>query len=188
MHLLVLGIILGSAAAYVYASVQTESHRVDLAEAARSRLAGVSTTDPHAGVTDQEMLDMFGQALAATPNDPELLTRYATFLFDLRRFQEAAEVFGRLVEQTPEDGEVRTYMATSLYAAGERERAMSEFEAALEADPTQILALHNLALGHLDLYDDPQRAQEMLERIEAIDPSYEGLASLRQRIEAALAN
>jgi Flp pilus assembly protein TadD len=184
VHVLILGVILGSAAAYVYSSVRAESRRLVLAGEARDRLAG-SPADPHAGVTDRDMQVMFEQALAAAPEDRDLLTRYATFLFDIRRFGEAADVFERLLEQAPDDAETRTYMATSLYAAGDRERAMSEFQRALDSDPGQILALHNLALGHLDLDQDADAAREVLGRIEAIDPAYEGIPSLRQRIEAA---
>lgn len=185
VHLLLLGLILGAATAYVYASVQTGARRAALASEARDRLVSGATSDPHAGLSDADMLEMFEQALATTPDDPELLTRYATFLFDLRRFAEAAEAFDRALVSNPQDAEIRTYMATSLYAAGERERAMREFEIALETDPAQILALHNLALGYLDLDGDPDQATELLHRIEEIDPAYEGLASLRQRIEAA---
>lgn len=186
VHLLLLGLILGAATAYVYASVQSGARRAALASEARDRLvSGQAASDPHAGLSDADMLEMFEQAMATTPDDPDLLTRYATFLFDLRRFAEAADAFERALVPNPQDAEIRTYMATSLYAAGERERAMREFETALEADPEQILALHNLALGYLDLDGDPDQATEVLHRIEAIDPAYEGLASLRQRIEAA---
>jgi Tfp pilus assembly protein PilF len=185
VHLLLLGMILGAATAYVYASVQTSAQRAQLAGEARDRLISGTAADPHAGLSDADMLEMFEQALATSPDDPELLSRYATFLFDLRRFAEAADAFERALVSTPRDAEIRTYMATALYAAGERERAMREFETALEDDPNQILALHNVALGYLDLDGDPDRAAEVLSRIEAIDPAYEGLASLRQRIEAA---
>jgi Flp pilus assembly protein TadD len=187
IHALLLGVILGSASAYVYASARTGAERDALAQQARSRLVGGAPAD-HPEVTGQAMLEMFAEAVASNPNDPRLLTEYATLLFDARRFAEAAGVFDRVLAETPDDAEVRTYMATSLYAAGQRERAMVEFETALEDDPNQILALHNLSLGHLDLNNDPNAAQEVLSRIEGIDPNYEGLASLRSRINAARAD
>ena len=181
IHILLLGVILGAASGYVYASFRTESRRQ---AAAGEALDNLTRTAPeaHPEVSDQEVLAMFEEALALSPNDEEILARYATFLFDLRRFADAAGAFQRILDQNPADAEIRTYMATALYAAGERERAMSEFEAALGFDPNQILALHNLALGHLDLNGDREAAAGLLRRIESIDPVYEGLDSLRQRI------
>jgi len=189
IHVLLLGVILGAAVAYSYAAFRTQSQRLVLAGEARSRLGTAPTTpEGHPEVTDEDMLAMFQQALATAPDDPELLTRYATFLFDIRRFSDAAETFGRILNHTPANAEVRTYMATALYAAGDRARAVEELETALESDPNQILALHNLALGQLDLNGDVDAAEELLGRIETIDPEYEGLDSLRQRIAAAKLN
>lgn len=187
IHILLLGVILGVATAYIYASTRAETRRQALADEAATTLRGTMPAG-HPDVTDEEMLSMFETAVARSPDDPELLTRYATFLFDIRRFGDAATTFQHVLDLTPHDAEVRTYMATALYAAGERSRAMEEFEAALVDDPQQILALHNLALGRLDLNGDAEGARELLTRIESIDPAYEGLASLRQRIDAATAN
>lgn len=183
VHLLLLGVILGSATAYVWASVRAGTERALRAEEARQALVP-NPADPHSEVTDQDMVAMFEEALAVNPTDRELLARYATFLFDLRRFADSARVFALILEQDGGDAETRTYMATALYAGGERERAMDEFEAALDSDPNQILALHNLALGHLDLNQDPDAAEEVVARIRRIDPAYEGIASLGQRIGA----
>jgi tetratricopeptide (TPR) repeat protein len=187
IHVIFLGLILGSAAGYIYASARTEARRAALAVEVRDRLQSAAP-GAHPEVTDAAMLEMFAEAIAAGSNDPELLRQYATLLFDARRFGEAAAVFDQVLDQAPDDAEIRTYMATSLYAAGERERAMEEFSRALEDNPDNVLALHNVALGHLDLNGDVNAARQALDRILQIEPDYEGLASLQSRIAAAGGN
>jgi Tfp pilus assembly protein PilF len=181
VHFAVLGIILGAAVAYVYASYQTEAGR-----RARAALLAPTPAD-HPDVTDAEVLALFEEAVAANPNDADLLTRYGSYLFDLGRYDDAAAMFQRLLDTAPEDADIRTFMATSLFASGRRAAAMDEFTRALESDPSHILALHNLALGHIDFTRDYGAAETAIARIETLDPNYVGLSSLRSRLRAARA-
>src|SRR5437868_8302759 len=62
------------------------------------------------------------------------------------------------------------YAALDLFAEGQHEQAISEYHAAIEADPTFTEAMHGLARAYQDLnrYDE---AIEMANRIVEIDPS-----------------
>jgi tetratricopeptide (TPR) repeat protein len=183
IHIAVLGIILGSAFAYVYGSYRLESRR-QMEAATLVASPGAAVANDHPEITDQNMLAFFAEALATNPNDPVLIARYADFLFDLDRYAESAEWFSQALETTPEDAAVRTAMATALFGAGRIDDAIQEFRRALESDPTYLLALHNLALAYIDGQNDVVSAQGALQQIEQIDPSYAGIASIRERIIA----
>jgi len=184
IHIALLGIILGSAFAYVFGSYRLESRR-QMEAGTLAASPGAEVAQDHPEITDQNMLAFFAEALASNPNDPELLTRYADFLFDLNRYAESAQWFGRALDITPEDTEIRTAMATALYGSGRVEDAILEFQRALESNPTYTLALHNLALAYIDGRRDVVSAQTTLQQIERIDPNYPGIPSIRERMVAA---
>jgi len=187
IHIALLGIILGSAFAYVYGSYRLESRRQMEAETlAGSPGAGLAGAHPEN--SDEDMLSLFAEAITRNPNDSELLYRYADFLFNLNRYAESAEFFGQALEITPEDAAVRTAMATALYGSGRLDEAVQEYQRALESDPAYLLALHYLALAHLEGRNDVVSARSALSQIELIDSSYEGLPSIRERIVAAESN
>ncbi len=187
IHIALLGIILGSAFAYVYGSYRLESRRQAEAEAlAGSSGAGIGAEHPE--ITDEQMLAFFAEALRTNPNDAELIFRYADFLFNLGRYEESAEWFSRALETSPEDAATRTAMATALYGSGRLDEAIEEFQRALESDPSYLLALHYLALTHLEGRSDVVSARAALRQIELIDPTYEGLTSIRERIVVAEGN
>lgn len=184
VHWVLLGVIAGSAAAYVYANYRIHGARLD--ELRNTQNAAVSeSTDAHADVTEQGMLELFARALAISPDDPELLSRYATYLFEIGRYAESANSFARLMEITPEDATMRTAYATALYGSGRVGDAIEEYRRALETDPSQTLALHNLILAYLERPPNVAAAAAALERLETIDPSYEALPTLRSRLERA---
>ena len=187
IHLALLGIILGSAVAYIYGSYRIESERQAAVEDILSSSATVApdATAVHPDVEETEMLALFDLALAQDPNNPELLAQYAGFLFSLQRYNQAVDWFERALALTPEDATLRTTMATALYNIGRNDDAIREFQRALNTDPNQVRALHNLALAFLEAKNDVPSAEIALRRIEAIDPNYLGLASLRERVGAA---
>ncbi len=184
IHIGLLGIILGAASAYIYASHQAEARRAVAAEQALEAFQERSAAE-HPDISDQEMLALFDQALAANPNDPELMTRYGNFLYNLGRFPEAVGFYRKVLVSNPGDAQVRTDMATALYNMGLNEDAIAEYRAAIETDPNQIMALHNLIIAWLESTGDVTAAEATLRRIEQIDPNYPGLVTLRQRIATA---
>ena len=184
IHLILLGVIVGATVAYIYSSYQADSLRQ--AEAAAILGAGgVRSGEAHPSVTEQEMLGLFAEALALSPNDPELLSRYATYLFSIERYAESVQLFQRLLEWTPDDASTRIALATALYGNGRVGAAIDEYQRVLELDPEQTLALHNLILAYLEPPRNVEAAASALGRLEAIDPAYTALPTLRDRLVSA---
>ena len=175
VHVALLGLILGSATAYVYGTYQSESRRS--AEAAQLTESLAAASADHSEVTDEEMLALFDQALAENPNNAELKTRYGNFLFNLRRYGEAVDMYRLVLENTPDDPVVRTDLGTALYNLGRVDEAMANYERALASDPGNVLALHNVAIAQLESLDDVAAAETTIRRIESIDPNYPGLGN-----------
>jgi len=184
IHLVLLGVIVGATVAYVYSSYQANSLRQAEA-AAILDAAGVGIGEAHPSVTEQEMLGLFAEALEFGPDDPELLSRYATYLFSIEQYAESVEWFQRLLELTPNDATMRTAFATALYGNGRVGDAIDEYQRALELDPEHTLALHNLVLAFLEPPRNVEAAASALGRLESIDPTYTALPTLRDRLRSA---
>lgn len=97
IHFAILGIILGASTGYIFAFYQAESSIVRQAPQASNSGAPPN----HPNVTPEQILEMFKVALEKNPNEPELLTRYGTFLFNLSRFQESVEWFQKALALRP---------------------------------------------------------------------------------------
>lgn len=184
IHFILLGVIAGSAAAYIYGSYRTHLQRQAAVEEAFSARV-LTDTQEHPDFAEEEMLDLFAQALILSPNDPELLSRLATYLFSIGRYAESVDWFTRLLEITPDDATMRTAHATALYGNGRVGDAIEEYRRALELDPFQTLALHNLVLAYLEPPRNIEDAAAALGRLESIDPTYDALPTLRNRLATA---
>jgi Flp pilus assembly protein TadD len=173
IHFAILGIILGATSGYIFAFYQVQS--------SMPRTVPSAQAQGHPDVNNEQLLAMFKEALARNPNDTTLMTRYANFLFDMGKFSEAVEWFQKVLALQPGNLDVRTDLGTALWNAGQKDKAMAEYQAALKADPKHVTTLHNLAIVHLE-EKDTAAAEQVLKQIEEIDPKYDGLASLRQRL------
>ena len=105
IHFAILGIILGATTGYVFAFYQVQSSTPH--EAPSSQQQGSNLPGGHPNVDNNQLLAMFKDALAKNPNDPKLMTRYANFLFDLGRFDEASEWFQKVIELQPKNLDAR---------------------------------------------------------------------------------
>jgi tetratricopeptide (TPR) repeat protein len=178
IHFAILGIILGAASGYVFAFYQVQSSM----DRTPPALTANSNKPPgHPEVSNDELLAMFKQALAKSPNDTTLMTRYANFLFDLGRFNEAVEWFEKVVSIQPDNLDVRTDLGTALWNTGQKDKAMAEYQRILQTDPKHVATLHNMAIVFLGDRDFPS-ADRVIKQIETIDPKYEGLESLKNRL------
>ena len=103
IHFAILGLILGASTGYVYAFYQAERSFVPKQpaqqQAAPAAQAGVPANHPN--VTPEQLLQMFQVALQKNPNEPELRSRYGSFLFNLGRFQESVDAFQKSLELRP---------------------------------------------------------------------------------------
>jgi tetratricopeptide (TPR) repeat protein len=177
IHFAILGIILGATSGYIFAFYQVQSSTPRAAPTAQ----GSNVPQGHPNVSNDQLQAMFKEALQKNPNDPTLLTRYANFLFDLGRFNEAVEWFQKAVALEPNNLDVRTDFGTALWNAGQKDKAMATYQEILKTDPKHMATLHNLVIVYLEQRNFAT-AEQTLKRMEEIDPKYEGLAPLRQRL------
>jgi len=179
IHFAILGIIIGAASGYVLAFYQVQAAMPRSASAAAG--GGANMPQGHPDVSNDQLLAMFKEALQKNPNDTMLMTRYANFLFDMGRFGEAVEWFQKVVALQPDNLDVRTDLGTALWNAGQKEKAMATYQGILKTDSKHMPTLHNLAVVYMEDKDYP-KAEQTLKQMEAIDPKYEGLDSLRKRL------
>ena len=177
IHFAILGIILGATSGYILAFYQVQSSMPRSAP----RSQGSNLPQNHPEVNNEQLLTMFKEALDKNPNDPALMTKYANFLFDLGRFNEAVQWFQKALASQPNSPDVRTDLGTALWNAGQKEQAMAEYQQALKIDPKHMATLHNLVIVHLE-ERDLAAAEKTLKQMEEIDPKYEGLEPLKKRL------
>src|SRR5437867_1968555 len=177
IHFAILGIILGATSGYILAFYQVQSSMPRSAPVSQSS----NLPQNHPDVSNEQLLAMFKEALDKNPNDSTLMTRYANFLFDLRRFNEAVQWFQKVLAAQPNNLDARTDLATALWNAGQKDQAMAEYQQTLKVDPKHMATLHNLVIVHLEERDFPA-AEQTLKQMEQIDPKYEGLEPLKKRL------
>jgi Flp pilus assembly protein TadD len=177
IHFAILGIILGASTGYVLAFYQVQTSMPRSVPSASNS----GTPAGHPNVDREELLAMFKEALAKSPNNPELMTRYANFLFDLGRFNEAVDWFRKAIAIEPNNLGFRTDLGTALWSAGKKDEAMAEYQQILEIDPKNMATLHNIVIVHFE-ERNAAAAEQVLKQMESIDPSYEGLSALRSRL------
>lgn len=180
IHFAILGIILGATSGYIFAFYQVQS---SMPRPTISAGSNPGMPQGHPDVNNEQMLALFKEALEKNPKDPELMTRYANFLFDLERYQESVDFYQKVLAIQPDNINVRTDMGTALWNLGQRDKAMAEYEKSLAADPKHILTLHNLFVVQVEGNRDFTAAADILKKMEEIDPKYPPLAQLKKKLE-----
>jgi tetratricopeptide (TPR) repeat protein len=186
IHFAILGIILGATTGYIFAFYQVENSTPREAPPSQQSQQGSNLPGGHPNVNNDQLLAMFKEALAKNPNDTTLMTRYANFLFDMGKFNEAVEWFQKAVALQPGNLDVRADLGTALWNAGQKDKSMAEYQSILKTNPKHMATLHNLVIVHLE-ERDLTAAEQVLKQMEAIDPKYEGLEPLKKRLREAQA-
>lgn len=176
IHFAILGIILGASSGYILAFYQVQKSMPPPAASAGSRAA-----QGHPDVSDEQLLAMFKEALEKSPNNPELMTRYANFLFNLGKVSESVAWFEKVLALQPNNLDVRADLGTALWNSGQKDKAMAEYQKILSTDPKHLATLHNIVVVHLEERDFTA-AEKVLKQMEEIDPKYAGLDSLKKRL------
>src|SRR5689334_25436274 len=128
IHFALLGIILGASSGYIFAFYQVQSSMPRALPPSQSS----NTPQGHPNVSNDQLLAMFKEALAKNPNDTTLMTRYANFLFDLGKFNESVEWFQKVTALQPDNLDAHTDLGTALWNAGQKDKAMAEYQAILQ--------------------------------------------------------
>jgi Tfp pilus assembly protein PilF len=186
IHFAILGIILGAATGYVAAFYQAAAAAPPAEDPHTTTAADQQGALPanHPEVNSQQMLDLLKKAAEDSPNQPEVLSRYANELFQIGKMEESAEWYGKVVKLQPKDTDVRSLYGAVLWRIGRKDEAKTQLQTALTQDPKHVPSLHGLFIIAL-VSHDVARATEYVQRIEQIDPKYPGLADLKTRLAAS---
>jgi len=185
IHFVILGIILGATSGYIFAFYQVQAAMpppVPPSSSNSSSNPNSNVPNGHPNVSNDQILAMFKAALEKNPEDTTLITKYANFLFDTGRFSEAVTWFEKVVALQPKSPDARTDFGTALWNAGEKDKAMAQYQAALKIDPKNMATLHNLTI----VYEEDRKlaeAEKVLKQMKAIDPKYEGIDTLQKRLD-----
>jgi Tfp pilus assembly protein PilF len=178
IHFAILGIILGATTGYIFAFYQVQS---SMPRPVPGSSAGSKSPEGHPNLSPEEVRQRVDAELAKNPSNTQIMTLYANFLFDRGKFDEAVQWFEKAIAVEPSNLDIRTDMATALWNSGKRDKAMAEYQRILQVDPKHISTLHNLVIVHLEERDFPA-AERVIKQMEAIDPKYDGLESLKKRL------
>ena len=179
IHFAVLGIILGASAAYILAFYQVESTLPAQAQSAPQN--GLPANHPE--VNNDQMLGLLKKAIEEKPDQPEMISRYANVLFNMGRFDEALKWYSKVIELSPDNLDARSLRGAVYWRMGKIDDAATDLQGVLRRDPGHIPSLYGMFLLSLYRHDVP-RAEEFFGKIQNIDPTYEGLADLKKRLDA----
>jgi len=185
IHFAILGIILGAATGYVVAFYQAAAAAPPTADphsATATEQQGALPAN-HPEVNSEQMLQLLKKAAEDSPNQPEVLSRYANELFQIGKMEESAEWYGKVVALEPKDTDVRSLYGAVLWRIGRKDEAKTQLQTALTQDPKHVPSLHGLFIIALDSHD-VAKATDYVSRIEKIDPGYPGLSDLKARLAA----
>lgn len=161
------------------------------AAAAATRSPGPTPSglpDGHPPVDTAALVKTFEDDAAQNPRDPEPRLGLANLYYDQKQFDKAIEWYRQGLELDPRNVSARTDMATAYYYLGRSQEAIKEYRKSLETDPRHGPTLYNMIVVNLDGTHDLAAAREAQERLQKLNPSYPGLAEIRQRLDAARAS
>ena len=107
----------------------------------------------------REALEVFGDALAHDPTDPDLLSEAAEAALAAKDPQEAKELLDRAVRIAPSRAAVRRARGETLLTLGEAEAAIVELQEAARIDPADP-APHRLLAQAYDALHRPEAERE----------------------------
>jgi cytochrome c-type biogenesis protein CcmH/NrfG len=180
IHFALLGILLGACAGYITAFYRAQSS----VQAASPLSSQPAMPADHPDLDTASMLEDLRKAAEANPASAETIARYGEALFVNDRFAEAEIWLAKAVGLAPTDLYVRSMYGVVLWELGKKDQARSALEAGLKVDPNHIPSMHGLLL--LAVEDGNQaRATELLQRIENVQPGYEGIPGIKARMSEA---
>jgi tetratricopeptide (TPR) repeat protein len=131
-----------------------------------------------------EAIKLFERANQLRPDDFDVLVGLGNTNFDAERFEEAGRWYAAALERQPDDVNVRTDLGLTYFFREPRdtERAVKEFRASLERDPSHVPTLQNLTVA-LNAAGDREAARATLAKLESVSPQNPALPRLRAELE-----
>ena len=128
-------------------------------------------------------VEFLKKASELKPDDHVTLMNLGNAYFDSSKFEEAEKAYAQVLAKKPDDLDVRSDLGLTflMRPTPDVERAMKEFNAVLEKDPKHKMALQNLTLAYTKK-GDSNKANEVIAKLEAIDPQGPAVARLKEEI------
>ncbi|MDT7541766.1 MAG: hypothetical protein QOE33_1670 [Acidobacteriota bacterium] len=126
----------------------------------------------------------FERALKLRPSDADALVEAGNVKYDGGNFSAAADYYSRSLAVRSGNADVQTDLGNTYFQRNppDYRRAIEEYRKALATDPRHEKALQNMASAALNLRDKTT-AREAIDKLAAIDPDNEMLASLRASLD-----
>ena len=113
------------------------------------------------------------QAFALAPEDPQVLGAYGLLERTDLENDAALDYFRRSLDTNPSSGEVLNWQRMSQANAGLWEASLASADRMVEVDPMSKIALYNASASFVNTpYDDGERVEQLLDRLEGLDRSY----------------
>jgi tetratricopeptide (TPR) repeat protein len=123
------------------------------------------------------------KANSLQPDNQEVIVNLGNANFDAERYEEAEKWYTAALSKKPDSLDVRTDLGLTFVFRSKPDynRAVAEFKTVLDADPSHIQALQNLAVAYTKK-SDGENASAILAKLEQTDPSNSSLSKLREDV------
>src|SRR5215510_156064 len=134
-----------------------------------------------------QAIEFLTRAHRLRPNDYDAICLLGNAHYADERYADAEKWYTLALLQKPDDIYMRTNLGTTflLREPAEPDRAIKEYRRCLELDPKNKTVLSNMVLAFLT-NGSISDAQANLEKLEKIDPSFEDLPLLKEKVSAFL--
>ncbi len=128
-----------------------------------------------------EAVKFYEKALQNKPDDYNAIIKTGNTYFDSKQFDNAQKWYLKALEKKPADINVRTDLGITFVESEkpDLERAVREFQIALQTNPTYEPTLYNLGVAYFKK-NDLEQANRVLTRLEETNPQSRLVERLRQ--------
>ncbi len=165
--------------------VASSSASTAQAEAPGGGTGEMKLPEGHPSIEDAAIIKSLEDQLAQNPKDSEATLKLANLYYDQRQFDRAAQWYEKELEFDPKNVSVRTDLGTSYFNLGRAKDALREYQESLKIDPTHEPTMFNIIVVNLQGTHDLAAAQAAWDRLHDRNPNYQGLAGLKESLDAA---
>ncbi|CAN5768814.1 hypothetical protein BH24ACI3_BH24ACI3_12510 [soil metagenome] len=128
-------------------------------------------------------IEFLERASKLKPDDFDTMVNLGNAYFDSGKYENAEKTYAAALVKKPDDLNVRTDLGLTFVFRSEPnyDRAVEEFNKALENEPNHLQALQNLTVAYTKK-GDSAKASETLARLEGVDATNSAIAKLREDI------
>lgn len=128
-------------------------------------------------------IEFLKRASEIKPDDYVTLMNLGNAYFDSSKFEDAEKAYTAALAKKPDDLDVRTDLGLTfvMRPKPDLDRAVKEFNTVLEKDPNHKMALQNLGLAYTKK-GDAKKANEVITKLEAVDPEGGAAAKLKEEV------